>query len=248
MNPNIQKILTIVFLLSSAAFIWQILDIYPQIAITEADIKTQEDQVKDMEDSKIKLKEFADYVSENREIVEKFNTILPVEDDKANLLSSLDNLANVSGLGTIKISFDDNAKPANSQPAEASAESKNDFDAKTVQMTLRGNYAAFKNFLAAVEKNMRIADIISVDLGGDSQVKTEEEDNKVYSYSIALKTYFHKDIKEKNIIKALRSEKLKNFSVKKLNFAKEKIFSDLLLPSEYNINAGVDEIGKQNIF
>ncbi|MBU4141548.1 type 4a pilus biogenesis protein PilO [Patescibacteria group bacterium] len=243
------QIATIVFLIISVVLIWQIINAYPEIGILRDKIKTQEMITEDSEDTLKRLKELISFTAKNKEIINKFDLVLPADEDKANLLSNLDSLASASGLSTLKIVFEESSNPAGEKQGAAGALPKNyDFDSRTVKMSLRGSYLSFKNFLAAIEKNQRVMDIVFVDFSSDSSSKEIEGERKTYSYNIELKTYLHNPLKEQNIAKLLSSAKFKNFTAKNLNFINEKVFGGLFLSPDYNINTGVDEIGNQDIF
>lgn len=248
MNIKGVQIATIVLLAASVVLVWQITDIYTEKDILRGKIDAQETIVKDSEDALKKLNNFIDFTEENKEAINKFDLILPADEDKASLLANLNGLAIANGLSALKIIFDDKAKPAIAQ--NDTAVKIQDFDTQIVKMSLRGGYISFKNFLASVEKNLRVADVAVVDFAAESSSKGAEvkEEIKTYSYNIELKTYFFKPLKEENIAKLLNSGKFMNFTAKDLSFTKEKIFKDLFLPSDHNLNTGVDEIGNQNIF
>lgn len=243
------QIASVAFLIISAVLIWQIAENYPQIGILQDKIKAQEMVVKDSEDTLKRLKEFIVFTEKNKEIINRFDSILPADEYKPNLLSDLDSLANTNGLSTLKIGFEENIKPANGEKNTAgSLHKNNDFDSRSIKMSLRGSYFSFKNFLSAVEKNLRVMDVVSVDFSADSSSKETEGEKKSYSYNIELKTYLSKPLSGESIDKLLNNENFKNFTVKDLNFTKEKLFNDLFLSPGYNVNTGADEIGNQDIY
>lgn len=249
LNIKGAQIATVVFLTISVFLIWQIINIYPEIGILRDKIKIQEMVIKDSEDTLKRLKELVSFTAKNKEIIDKFDLILPADEDKANLLSNMDSLAGANGLSVLKIVFEEeNNSATEGQGASGAAPKKYNFDSRIIKMSLRGGYLSFKNFLAAIEKNLRVADVVSVDFSVDSSSKETEGEAKTYSYNVELKTYLFKPLKEENIAKLLSGGKFKNFTVKDLNFTKEKAFDNLFLSSGYNINAGADEIGNQDIF
>lgn len=248
MNVKIAQIGTLVLLIVSIVLIWQITNIYPEIDILRGKIETQEIVGKDSADVLKKLNDFIDFTAKNKEAIDKFDLILPADENKANLLSNLDSLSRANGLSALKISFED---PAKSVPgkSETGVESQ-DYNSQIVKMSLRGNYISFKNFLAAVEKNMRVMDVTVIDFsaGSDSKKIDGQEEIRTYSFNIELKTYYFKPLKEENIARLLNSGKFRNFTSEDLNFTKEKMFQGLFLPSDQDLNTGVGEIGNQNIF
>lgn len=242
MNIKVVQIATIALFAITAFLIWQIVDSYPQIAVIQENIKAQESTIKDSEETLKRLKGLVAFTAENKESIKKFDLILPPDEERANLLSSLDSLASANGLSTLKIFFEQESVSA--QGAESK---KSDFDTINVRMSMRGSYISFKSFLTAIEKNLRVTDIVSADFSSEATAK-EGEEKKSYLFNVGLKTYAQKPVKEENIFKLLSVGKYKNISVKQLNFVKEKVFNGLSLPPNYDVNAGVGEIGNQDIF
>lgn len=243
------QIATVIFLIISVVLIWQIFNIYPEIGILRYKIDTQEMDVRDSEDTLRRLKEFIGFFKKNEEIIHKFDLILPASEDKANILSNIDSIASANGLVALRIGFVENSKSVNERKPKAGAVVKTpDFDSISIKMSLRGSYVSFKKFLIAIEKNLRVMDVVSVNFSDDQTFVKTEESTKVYSYDIELKTYLHKPIKEENVIKLLSGGKFKSFTVRNLDFTKEKTFSGLFLGAGYNINTKANEIGNQNIF
>lgn len=250
MNTNIVgqtkiKIMSIVFLLLTIVFVWQIFNIYPEIILAQEKIKNEEMKVKDSEDVLRKIGKLIGFVAENKADINKFDIILPAGEDKANLLSALDNMASANGLIALKISFKEKTNTESDQQ-DASEPASSDFEIINIKMSLRGGYPSFKNFLIAAENNLRLMDISLVDFS--SEASKEAENTEVYLYNIELKTYLSDSSKEKNIVNLTNNAKFKNFTAENLNFIKEKTYKDLLLSSGYDVNIGNEEIGNENIF
>jgi Tfp pilus assembly protein PilO len=252
MNIKVIQGATVVFFAITAYLIWQITDIYPQIATLQEDIKTQEADIKDSEDTLKRLKELVAFAAENKESIKKFDLILPGDEEKATLLSNLDNLANANGLSTLKISFDAVSPSAGVVTAADGSvvPATSDYDSRNVRISLRGSYLSFKNFLTAIENNLRVVDITSVDFTPETSSKETEGEGgrKSYTYSIGLKAYLQAPTKGNDIFKLLNAGKFKNFNAKQLGFTKEKVFSELPPYSDYNVNAGVGEIGNPDMY
>lgn len=243
------QIITVILLVLSIVLMIQISNIYPDTSIIQGKIKNQEQTVIDSKDILGRIEKLIIFTAENKTTIRKFDSILPADDDKANLLSSLDSLARSNNLGTIKISFKEESEANPQQPgAEGVATTANDFDTRIIKMSIRGSYVSFKNFLAVIENNVRVMDVKSFDFTPSSSLKEEEQGPKVYSYNIELKTYQYKSSKADNVSRLLSSGKFKSFAIENLNFANEKVFKSLELPSSYNIDTGVDEIGNRDIF
>lgn len=243
------KIITAVFFIITVIAIWQTIEIYPDIDIIKREIEAQKDANKDSENTLQRATEFINFASKNQEIINKFSLILPLGEDKANLLSTLESMSSANGLNAMKISFE-GEKPVNQQQsAKEVNQQKYDFETKTIAMSLRGSYSSFKNFLVMAENNLRIMDIVLIDFSSGAANNSKEAGGaQEYSYNIKIKTYLYNPPKEGSIAKMLSSGKFKNFAVNDLGFVKEKPFNDLVLSPDYNINIDQSEIGNQNIF
>jgi Tfp pilus assembly protein PilO len=250
MNIKIVQIITVILLGSSFYLIYEVVNTYPDINIYKDKIKAQELTVTNSRDILQRTEELVSFTAKNKEVVARFDSILPANEDKANLLSSLDNLAYSNNLGTTKIGF---KETDNSKKSDSSA--SNDFSTSTIRMSVRGSYISFKNFLDAIEKNIRVLDVVSVNFTLISPSKKDDEKDqdqknniKTYSYEIVLKSYLFKPAKTENVARLLSTGQFINFSLKNLNFSNEKVFRSLQVPDGYNVDAASDEIGNQDIF
>lgn len=233
----------------SFVLIWQAHSAYPNIFIIQGEINSQETIINDAEKTLRRIRDFTGFAQKNKEVISRFDLILPDSEDKPNLLSVLDGMASSRSLIVLSISFGKEANTKSSQQDVLAVDSESyNFNSIDITMSLRGNYSSFNDFLLAIEKNLRVMDVVSVDFSGGSYLELKEGEKKIYSYNIKLKTYFKKSAEEKNITKLLSSEKFKNFTVESLNFTKEKTFGELFSSSDFNINIKEDEIGSRNLF
>lgn len=243
MSLKIIKIITFAFLISILVLIWQTFEFYPEIGAIQEKTKNRETLIEDSEDTLRRVGDLREFVLKNQEIVDKFNAILPINEDKENLMSGLAALASVNGLGLSKISFEDKNKPENSQTQK---QDNNNLTSKTIRMSLSGTYPSLKKFLISIENNLRIMNVFAVDFSGGNSKKEGEEVS--YLYNIAIKTYLNDPVKNEDIAKILNSAEYKDFEVRILDFAKEKSFKELTLFPNYNIDINESDIGNQNIF
>jgi len=249
---NIKKtqIIAIILFAASVVFIWQILSIYPEIGIMKGKIKDQEAAVENSQKTLEKIKEIVSFTSKNKEVIGRFDSILPAREDNANLLSVLDSMARANGLIAATINFAEIKKNENAQKNDAEiALENNNLNVKNIKLSLRGSYSSFKNFLTSIEKTMRIMDIVSVNFSKGASAEGNVSAEKTYSFNLAFNAYsYNNPSEEVNIAKLLTSEKYSDFTVKNLDFIKEKTFNDLFLPPEYNVNIEENAVGNQNIF
>jgi len=84
--------------------------------------------------------------------IERFSSIVPAEKSAPELVSSIQALATQNGLQLTTISLSGSSNQATST-----------YQVQSIDLGLNGGYLAFKSFLMALEKNIRIIDVISVD-------------------------------------------------------------------------------------
>lgn len=135
-----------------------------------------------------KVGELTKLYQENGEVLEKTSYILPSNQDIPNLIVQLEALAFENGLVleelTISVSEErmvGRVQETRSQEEEA----PKDYETLGVNFKLIGDYLAFKNFLKAVEENIRLMDINSVNFSAESG-----EGLQIFNFDISLTTYY----------------------------------------------------------
>lgn len=246
MNIKTIQAVTIILFMLTVGLIWLIFDEYPRISIMKNKIKEGNILFQDSEDILKRIKELTVFSGENKDRIEKFDLILPSSEEKANLISNLDNLTKLNGLNILKVSFESSSSASNATKDLDVV--KNDFKEIYVNVSMRGTYISFKNFLVAVEKNMRIFDAVSVNFKRELNSEGKIDGGKSYTFNIKLKTYFQPPVNEKNAYKVLNTGKFKNFSADQLGYTREKIFNELAADTAYNINSSAGEIGNEEIY
>ncbi len=84
--------------------------------------------------------------------VERFASIVPPQKSAAEIVSAIETLATQNGVQLTTLAV-----------GPTLTQSQNPFQDQTVEIGINGAYPAFKSFLAALEKNIRVIDITSVD-------------------------------------------------------------------------------------
>ncbi len=84
--------------------------------------------------------------------ITRFTSIIPAKKSAPELVSSIQALATQNGLQLTTITLSGNSNP------EA-----NTYQRQPVDLGLSGSYLAFKSFLMALERNIRLIDIVSID-------------------------------------------------------------------------------------
>ena len=101
--------------------------------------------------------------------IDQLDQALPAQKDLPGLLVQIDSLAAQSGLVLNSVNFT-SLSPASSDNGIASVQASSALAMKTmkVSLTLSGNYTGLKNFLVALENNLRLSDVNSTSLTVES--------------------------------------------------------------------------------
>ncbi len=122
-----------------------------------------------------KIEGFAKKYAENAPAIERYSSIVPARKSVPELVSSVQTLANANGLQLTTMALTADSK-----------QSKDPYESQSVDMALTGGYPAFKSFLSALERNIRIIDISSVDANPTS------ENSPVIGFRIKGSAYYLK--------------------------------------------------------
>ena len=141
------------------------------------------------------------------EELERLLSILPKEEELPSLLIQLEALATGNGLIMESVDFSEIAQTSETAPPRPSPELQNVFPQSqetsgksaslnpqevqsalykilAVRLKLSGGYGAFKNYLQAVEKNLRLMDVSSLDLNTSSGTAQN------FAFSVNLQVYY----------------------------------------------------------
>ena len=142
-----------------------------------------------------KIKSLSGAVDSRQSEVKRLEAAIPNSESKPELISIMENLSSQNGLGLIAIS----AELLPDDPKSRKERVENILQGallKTLKLDLKltGNYEAFKNWLDAVENNLRIFDIqnisFSVKENNGSQNQAEAlKINPVMEYMVSVLTY-----------------------------------------------------------
>jgi Tfp pilus assembly protein PilO len=170
---------------------------------TEIDLKNQD--LAETKDSLAKISELQEKYKNNQDEIEKLADILPKQQDLASLLVQAENLAVANGLVMNSINFTEikDTTPPSAMPEEPlmknttgeeingqavlKQSTRSDYKILQLNMDLKGSYDSFKKYLKEVEKNMRLMDIISLNLSGAGGGGTE---NLSSSFNVSARVYY----------------------------------------------------------
>lgn len=161
--------------------------------------KTLSEQTKilgDRQEFLIKLEKLIKDYEDNKEDIEKISYVLPSGKEIPNLIIQFEALGAEGGMAIEQIAFSSvedqatsKAKTVRTETGEGgdqqAGESVKDYKTIAVNLKMSGDYYAFKNFLLAVEKNIRLMDIEIINF-----TSLSSEDSQLFNFEVTLKTYY----------------------------------------------------------
>ncbi len=117
------------------------------------------------------LKDYAAHADE----VKRFSSIVPAQKSAAEIVSAIQTLATQNGvqLNTLAV-------------GATLGDTQNPYQDQTIDIGVNGSYPAFKSFLSALEKNIRVIDITSIDASPTT------EDSPIISFRLKGTAYYLK--------------------------------------------------------
>jgi len=141
------------------------------------DVKTGQDLLTAKNDFIKKVEKLVEQYNGNEDIFKKLDVIFPDNQDVPNMIIQLEALANASGVILQDVTF---------IKEEKTEGSSSDYGVIKIDMKIDGSYEAFKNFLTAVENNMRLSDVDSISF----QTTTDSKGTSIFNFNVVLKTYY----------------------------------------------------------
>lgn len=174
MNKNI-IVTTVLFLAFVVILISLDLPFYSKVASLMGEVKQAKDFIKEKEELLIKVEQLKQVYDSRKEAIKKTSYLLPVEKDTSGLIVQFEAMASESGLILGGISFTEKVEKGVAA-----------YKTLKVSLELYGSYMAFKSFLGAVEYNVRIMDINSIEFSPEET----EEGGSGFSFKVELEVYY----------------------------------------------------------
>ncbi|MBU4284964.1 type 4a pilus biogenesis protein PilO [Patescibacteria group bacterium] len=121
------------------------------------------------------VEKLRDTYENNKENLNKLEYIMPGEQEVPNLIVQLEVIAVKGGLILGEIGF---------KVEDKNAETNQDYKSLTVNINLVGDYAAFERFLSAVEENIRLMDVESINF------IVQSETASLFNFNVVFKVYY----------------------------------------------------------
>ena len=157
-----------------------ILPLRDPIVALQASIVEKEEIISELKHLITKIDQWHNQINDREADIEKLNLALPSEKAIPDFIVSLRSLTGSSGmiLNDIKIQEDKKVSVTSN---------KNEVEVFNVILDINGTYPAFKSLLSGLEKNVRVADIQSI-----NSEPTLESNASVLNFTINLKVYYNK--------------------------------------------------------
>ncbi len=174
MNKNI--IVTIVLFLAFVVILISLdLPFYSEVTSLRGEVKQARNFIKEKEELLIKVEQLRQVYDSRKEAINKTFYLLPVEKDTPGLIVQLEAMASENGLILEGISFTEKVEKGVAT-----------YKTLKVSLELYGSYMAFKSFLEAIEYNVRIMDITSIEFSPEEA----EEGGSGFSFKVELEVYY----------------------------------------------------------
>jgi len=169
-----KKTLGYAYLITAVALVAAVIFSYLAIIPAYNDYKEAKSQLKDTEIRLAKLQEIQsklqtlkrDFANKQKEVKE-MKVAIPTEEDLENILVSLQNQAGTLGVEFIALEKEKTARAVtSSEQAQQTAKEAQAAAVSEIQLTLtlQGNYEKLREFILALEKNLRISDATNMKL------------------------------------------------------------------------------------
>lgn len=162
-------------------FVYFVIPLYDNVQKLRLDTEQKNQELTKKQETKIKVEQVLEQYETLAKEAEKVNLSVPSDKDIPSLLVTMEALAAESGMVMDSLVFAEAAPPA--APERAAVQK---YRVMGVSVSVRGTYAALKNYLAAVEDNIRLLDIMNVSFSG----LDKETESDVMRFTIRMQTYF----------------------------------------------------------
>lgn len=244
MTKQNKNILSTLFLAISAIAFWQAWQSFSGISAVQAQIDDYTEKNIKAEESLTRIRDFSKFIKGSGEKIEKLNLILPESDSVPNLISMLDNLLYGQGLSLKSIKFSSSKREQSVQPQgiDSANAVKKDYEVQEIDLAFSGSYASLKKSLDAIENNLKIMDISSLEVNLVSSNPLEEKKVTAYEIRVKAKTYWQPEEKSEEVPDSLGYGLSRN-----LKLVEGKQFNSLVFPDKFKVDSSMDE-KNSNIF
>jgi len=202
----------IIFVALTALVAWQyFMPVFDKVSVLRGDLKTWQAKLDETQVLGRKLESLKKKYDAMPEVIQRVSQAITKGDDVPGLLVQLEQLASQNGLilndlnfavqevkkskKTAAVTSEEGATPDSSMTGAAvsgAATQKSSTPAGVkvlgIDLSLTGSQNSFKTFLSAIEENLRIMDVMTINFAGKGSSSASESASQ--DFSITLNTYF----------------------------------------------------------
>lgn len=150
---------------------------FSRISQTKDAIKEREALLAERQGLIAKIKSIQIEYNKRKTEVDRFGAIIPSKKSSAEIVSAIENISSGSGLQLSGLMM-----------SNAKDDSNTVYDSINMEITVNGQYPALFNFLGALEQNLRLMDVSSVEAG----LAPSASGQQVLSFKVKANAYFVK--------------------------------------------------------
>ncbi len=191
-SSHIVIIILVVAFIGVVAFLD--LPAYNKVSLLQKEIKISGDFLQERQELLIKVNQLKGIYESHKNDIDKIYSVLPLKKGIPDLIVQFEALAAENGLILEKINFTEkpvqkstNTGAGGGENPQASQESQIDYKTLVVPLSLSGSYESFENFLKALELNVRLADIKSIDFSFSQGTLAG---SSILNFKINLEVYY----------------------------------------------------------
>lgn len=189
-----KKNIIILILIFAFVVVLFLLDLpaYDNVNLLRGEVKQYKEFLKAKEELAVKVNQLKQVYESRKDELDRVSYVLPTGRDIPNLIVQLEALASENGLILEQLNFIEPKKSTLITEAEdgnpaTELETAKGYKTLGISLSVSGSYQAFGSFLQALELNIHLMDIKSIDF---SVVQTEAPESAVFTFVISLETYY----------------------------------------------------------
>lgn len=160
---------------------------YNKVAFLRDEVKRHKELLKEKEELLIKVDQLKQVYNSRKDEIDKVYYTLPSGKDIPNLIVQFEALVSENGLILEKLNFLEDkviAKAGLDEDEIDETRAPEEYKSLGVSLSVSGTYESFKSFLEALELNVRLMDIKSINFS------SQKEEGSIFTFNIELKTYY----------------------------------------------------------
>lgn len=164
--------------------------LYSSVKIMRLESSQKHEEIEKLKELLAKVEKIKSNYQNVAEEIEKVFLALPEEKDVPELLVQFEKLAVSNGLLLESIKFGEISKKKESDSSSRSKKILSIFPNSIVELKITGSYSAFKNYLKALEKNVRSMDVYSIKFSSSIKKYNLFSDLGIFEFDLGVNVYY----------------------------------------------------------